>query len=269
VNGPKIGEKARLDVLLTERGLFESRSKASAAVIAGEVLIGIGRERASKPGQMIGIDQTLFVEEARRFVSRGGIKLDNALDQLEMDVTGLSCLDVGASTGGFTDCLLQRGAERVIALDVAYGELAWSLRQDPRVEVVERTNARHMEAGQLAWSPTLVVCDLSFIGVGKVFSAIKAVIEPGSDVLALVKPQFEVGKERLGSGGVVRDPELRREALVGAGKTALELGFNVEAYVSSGLPGPKGNEESFIHLKLSPPTVTPTDLEQLARRAEP
>ena len=260
--------RIRLDVLLVERGLFDSRSQAAAAILAGEVFVGTGRDRALKPGQQMRPDAEIDVGEGSRFVSRGGIKLDNALADLEIDVTGKSCLDVGASTGGFTDCLLSRDAERVIALDVAYGELAWKIRQDPRVTVIERCNARHMQSSDLPWPPDLVVCDVSFIGLAKVLPAIRDVAAPGADILALVKPQFEVGRDRIGAG-VVRDPDLRRETLIGVGRSALAVGLDVRAFASSGLPGPKGNRESFIHLVRQSPSVRDDSLERLARRAEP
>jgi len=261
-------DRVRLDVLLTERGLFETRSKAAAAVLAGEVFVGQGRDRAAKPGQAFAVDVLVEVADARRFVSRGGIKLDNALAALEIDVTGLSCLDVGASTGGFTDCLLQRGAKRVIALDVAYGELAWSLRQDERVAVIERANAREMQASDLPWEPDFAVCDVSFIAVAKVIPAIATVLPGGAEGLLLVKPQFEVGKEAVGRGGVVRDSSVRRSALVSAGRAASESGLGPLAFVSSGLPGPKGNKESLMWVRKGHVT-SDQDVVAMAERAEP
>ena len=234
--------KRRLDTLLAERGLFESRSRAAAAVMAGEVTIGADGERADKPGQMVADDVELTVAERPRFVSRGGVKLANALDAFGIDPAGRRCMDVGASTGGFTDCLLQRGAEAVVALDVAYGELHWQLRNDPRVTVIERVNARALEPEGLPWRPDLIAVDVSFISLRKLLGAVLACAADRFDCLAMVKPQFEVGRERVGSGGVVRESADRRAALVAVGEHARdELGAAVLGYASSGLPGPAGN----------------------------
>jgi 23S rRNA (cytidine1920-2'-O)/16S rRNA (cytidine1409-2'-O)-methyltransferase len=210
------------------------------------------------------------VAERPAFVSRGGIKLANALDAFGVDPAGRRALDVGASTGGFTDCLLQRGAAAVIALDVAYGELHWTLRTDPRVTVVERRNARGLEADELPWAPDLVVADLSFISLTKVLPAVLAAAAPSFDCLALVKPQFEVGRERVGKGGVVRDPAERRAALVAVAAHARdELGAAVLGFASSGLPGPAGNRESFVWLAEAGRPGAVEDLDAAARRAEP
>jgi len=240
--------KRRLDALLTERGLFSSRTRAAASVMAGEVRVGPGERRAEKPGEMVDDAELLRVQQGSEYVSRGGIKLANALDGSGLDVSGRRALDVGASTGGFTDCLLQRGAREVIAVDVGYGELAWSLRGDGRVRVLERTNARALEPAMLPYAPDLAVIDVSFIALEKVLGAVLGCLAPGWDVLALVKPQFEVGRERVGKGGVVRDPAARRDALIQVGRAALSLGAGVVSYHSSGLPGPKGNRETFIWL---------------------
>src|SRR3954452_7589139 len=195
--------RVRLDSLLAERGLFDSRSRAAAAVLAGDVLLLPARRRADKPGQLVAQDVQVEVAAPPPFVSRGGIKLANALDALGIDVTGRRALDVGASTGGFTDCLLQRGADHVIALDVAYGELDYRLREDARVTVVERTNARALTPEQLDYAPDLIVVDVSFISLTKVLPAVLACAADAFDCLAMVKPQFEVGKDRIGKGGVV------------------------------------------------------------------
>src|SRR3954468_10795785 len=205
--------RVRLDSLLAERGLFDSRTRAAAAVLAGDVLLLPGRRRAEKPGQLVTDDVELEVAAAPAFVSRGGVKLANALDALGIDVAGRRALDVGASTGGFTDCLLQRGAEHVIALDVAYGELDYRLREDPRVTVIERVNARAITPDELPYAPGLIVIDVSFISLTKVLPAVLGCAAPEFDCLAMVKPQFEVGKDRSGTGGVVKDPELRREVV--------------------------------------------------------
>jgi 23S rRNA (cytidine1920-2'-O)/16S rRNA (cytidine1409-2'-O)-methyltransferase len=240
--------KVRLDALLADRGLFDSRTRAAASVLAGEVLIGDDRRRAAKPGQMVDDAITVSVDERPRFVSRGGVKLSNALDMLGLDVAGRHALDVGASTGGFTDCLLQRGTAHVIALDVAYGELAWTLRQDDRVTVLERVNARAITPQELPYRADLMVADVSFISLTKVLPAVLACLADVFDALVMVKPQFEVGRERVGKGGVVRDIGLRREAVVMVAEAAQGLGASVMGLAPSGLPGPKGNLETFLWL---------------------
>ncbi len=370
--------KQRLDTLLAERGLFTSRSRAAASVMAGEVLVGAGARRAEKPGEMVDPETEVTVREPPRFVSRGGIKLENALARTGIAVAGRHALDVGASTGGFTDCLLQRGAARVTAVDVGYGELDYRLRTDPRVRVLERTNARTLTPAMLAApsalagsaadgqpalplargaegpplestapregaalqggatppplestapregaalqggaippplestapregaalqggaTPDLAVIDVSFISLTKVLPAVLACLAEPYDVLALVKPQFEVGRERVGKGGVVRDPAARREALIAVGLAALRIDTTPSAarsidatssaarssdttpsppavlgFYSSGLPGPKGNRETFIWL--AEPTraggaQSAADVEHMALREEP
>lgn len=240
--------KVRLDSLLHERGLFESRSRAAASVMAGEVRLGANGERAAKPGMMVADDVAVSVIDKPRYVSRGGTKLENAVATTGVDPKGRFCLDVGASTGGFTDFLLQHGAAHVIALDVAYGELSWSLRTDERVTVMERVNARAIRREQLAYAPDLIVADVSFISLTKLLPAVLATAAADFDALLMIKPQFEVGKGRVGSGGVVRDPILRREALISVAEAAAESGAAVIGFASSGLPGPKGNQETFVHL---------------------
>ncbi len=240
--------KVRLDHLLFERGLFESRSRAAASVLAGDVLLGAERRRAEKAGQLVPSDIEVDVVAPARFASRGGIKLANALDALGVTVAGAQALDIGASTGGFTDCLLQRGASHVVALDVAYGELHWRLRNDPRVTVLERCNARALTPARLPYAPALIVIDVSFISVSKVLPAVLACAAPRFDCLAMVKPQFEVGREAVGKGGVVRDRAARRGALIAVGREAAHGGASVLGYASSGLPGPKGNLETFVWL---------------------
>jgi 23S rRNA (cytidine1920-2'-O)/16S rRNA (cytidine1409-2'-O)-methyltransferase len=260
--------KRRLDTLLAERGLYESRSRAAAAVMAGDVRVG--ERPASKPGELVAEDAEVRVAERPAFVSRGGVKLANALDAFEIDPAGRRALDVGASTGGFTDCLLQRGAESVIALDVAYGELHWTLRQDPRVTVVERRNVRSLEPEELPYAPNLIVMDVSFISLAKVLPAVLRCAADRFDCLALAKPQFEVGRERVGKGGVVRSPEDRRAALVSVGEFARdELGLEVLGYAPSGLPGPAGNLETFVWLAEPGRAGAIEDLGEAARRVEP
>jgi 23S rRNA (cytidine1920-2'-O)/16S rRNA (cytidine1409-2'-O)-methyltransferase len=240
--------RVRLDALLSERGLFPSRTRAAASVLAGDVMLGPGRTRALKPGQMVDDDVVVGVRAAPAFVSRGGVKLSNALDAFGVAAQGRSCLDVGASTGGFTDCMLKRGAEHVIALDVSYGQLDWGLRQDPRVTVVERSNARALDPSQLPYAPSLAVIDVSFISIAKVLPAVLGCMASVHDCLAMIKPQFEVGRAALGKGGVVRDPALRRSALSTVAASAASLGASVLGFASSGLPGPKGNRETFVWL---------------------
>jgi 23S rRNA (cytidine1920-2'-O)/16S rRNA (cytidine1409-2'-O)-methyltransferase len=249
--------RVRLDALLAERGLYESRSRAAAAVLAGDVLIGPGRRRAAKPGQAVDAEVEIAVASPPPYVSRGGVKLANALDALGVPVAGRDAVDVGASTGGFTDCLLQRGAARVAAVDVAYGELHWSLREDERVSVLERVNARALEPSQLPFVPDLAVMDVSFIGAGKVLPAVLGCLAPGYDALVMVKPQFEVGREAAGRG-VVHDPAARREAVL---SVARESGAAIMGFASSGLPGPKGNRETFVWLAEPGRPGALTDLE--------
>jgi 23S rRNA (cytidine1920-2'-O)/16S rRNA (cytidine1409-2'-O)-methyltransferase len=260
--------KRRLDSLLTERGLFESRSRAAAAVIAGDVRVG-GRP-ADKPGTLVPENEELAVAEAPPFVSRAGVKLRNALDAFGLDPAGRRALDVGAATGGFSDCLLQRGVAALIALDVAYGELAWRVRGDERVTVIERRNARTLQPSDLPFAPDLIVADVSFISLVKVLPAVMACAAPRFDCLALVKPQFEVGRARVGKGGVVRSADDRRSALVAVGEhVRSRLGVAVLGYASSGLPGPAGNRETFVWLAEAGRAGAVDDLEAAARRAEP
>jgi 23S rRNA (cytidine1920-2'-O)/16S rRNA (cytidine1409-2'-O)-methyltransferase len=261
--------KVRLDTLLAQRGLFASRARAAASVMAGEVRLGgHGGARAAKPGQLVAEDVELTVDERARFVSRGGVKLANALDVTGVDPAERRCLDVGASTGGFTDCLLQRGAEHVVALDVAYGELDWSLRTDERVTVLERANARWLAPGDLPYAPDLVVADVSFISLTKVLPAVLACCADRFDVLAMVKPQFEVGRERVGKGGVVRSADDRRAALVAVAARAQATGAAVLGFASSGLPGPKGNIETFVWLAEVGRSGDVDDLEAAAREVQ-
>lgn len=260
--------KTRLDALLVERGLFESRSRAAAAVMAGEVRLGSGGERAQKPGQLVQGDAEIAVDELPGYVSRGGVKLANALDAFGLDPSGRCCLDVGASTGGFTDCLLQRGAEHVVALDVAYGELHWTMRNHSRVTVIERVNARALEPSDLPYAPDLIVVDVSFISLTKVLPAVLACVAGRFDCLALVKPQFEVGRERVGKGGVVRSADDRRAALVSVGEAVRALGHAVLGFASSGLPGPAGNRESFVWAAEAGRDDDVQDIEAAAREVE-
>ncbi len=238
-------KKARIDAVLAERGLFPSRSAAAGAVRAGEVRVGEDGPVALRPSQLVEPGAALIVDEGPRFVSRGGLKLDNALNALGIDVAGLDCLDVGASTGGFTDCLLQGGAARVIALDVAYGQIDQRLREDPQVTVIERLNARELQPSDLPFAPNLATVDVSFISLAKILPAVFRCLAPGGEVLAMVKPQFELGRERVGKG-VVRDAADRREAILSVALATRDLGLPIRGFASSGLPGPKGNRETFV-----------------------
>jgi 23S rRNA (cytidine1920-2'-O)/16S rRNA (cytidine1409-2'-O)-methyltransferase len=246
--------RVRADLLLVERGLAASRTQAQALILAGEAWLGDAR--VGKPGDLVPADAELRVVARSRFVSRGGDKLDAALEELSprgVDVAGKVCLDVGASTGGFTDCLLQRGAARVIAIDVGYGQLASKLRADARVDVRERVNARHLTIEDLGHPVDLVVVDASFIGIGKLIGAIAAVLRPGGDLVALVKPQFEAGREAVSRGrGVIRD-EATRAAAIADARSAIEgAGFTVLGEIDSAVRGPKGNVERFVWARRTP-----------------
>jgi 23S rRNA (cytidine1920-2'-O)/16S rRNA (cytidine1409-2'-O)-methyltransferase len=259
--------RRRIDSLLAERGLAGSRTSAAESVRAGQVRIGRDGPVALKPSQLVAEDAELLLAERPRYVSRGGIKLENALEALGVAVAGRDCLDVGASTGGFTDCLLQGGAARVIAADVAFGQLDWRLRGDARVTVIERVNARELEPSALPYVPGLAVADVSFISLAKVLPAIAGCLAPHGELLALVKPQFELGRGRVGRGGVVRSSADRREALLAVAACARETSLHVLGFASSGLPGPKGNRETFIHCSLDGPGVA--DVEAAVREVEP
>jgi 23S rRNA (cytidine1920-2'-O)/16S rRNA (cytidine1409-2'-O)-methyltransferase len=237
--------KQRLDVALVERGLVESRARAQAVILAG--LVFSGETRLDKAGANVAADQPLEVRGAEHpWVSRGGIKLAHALDHFAIDPAGLVVLDVGASTGGFTDVVLARGAARVYAVDVGHGQLAWKLRTDPRVVVLEKTNARHLTRDQVPEPVDLVVSDASFIGLETVLPAPLALARPGARLVALIKPQFEVGPARVGKGGVVRDPALHQEVCARiAGWLPLQ-GWTVLGITESPIRGPEGNVEFLI-----------------------
>ena len=235
--------KKRLDVLLVERGLAESRAQAQALVLAGRV------PGYAKPGVQVDETAEVELEAGPRFVSRGGEKLANALERFGVDVRGDDCLDVGASTGGFTDCLLQAGAARVCALDVGYGQLDGRLRADPRVTVLERVNVRHIRCDELPFTPTFLTCDVSFIGLAKALPPALACAAPGWRALVLVKPQFEAGRADVGKGGVVRDPAVRRRVVDDLAAQVPEWGGRVLGVADSGLRGPKGNRELFLYLE--------------------
>lgn len=241
---PRAG-RTRADVALVERGLAPSRARAQALVLAGRVYVG--EARVEKPSVEIDEGAPLRVREGERFVSRGGLKLEGALAELGLVVTGLTAVDVGASTGGFSDCLLQRGAAKVYCVDVGHGQLAPALRSDARVVVMERTNARHLDARSFAEPIELVVVDASFIGVDKLLPAIATFCPSGARLLAMIKPQFEVGRvEAKKARGVIRDPALRQQAIDAAKRAIVEHGFVVDAECDSRLAGPKGNVERFV-----------------------
>lgn len=241
--------KQRLDKLMVERGLAPSREKAQALIMAGQVVVG--DHAAEKAGQQVLPDVEIRIKgEVLPYVSRGGLKLARGLEQFGVDPAGRVAIDVGASTGGFTDCLLQRGAARVYAVDVGYGQLAWKLREDPRVVVLEKTNIRHLQPEQLDPLPDLAVIDASFISLSLVLPPTLALLKRPAELVALVKPQFEVGKGAVGKGGIVRDPKLHDEVLQNMGRLATELGAELLGICDSPITGADGNREFLMGLKL-------------------
>ncbi len=245
-------QKLRLDLLLVDRGLAPSRERAQALILAGEVWVE--GKRINKAGAQVPADAAIKITgKDIPYVSRGGVKLEAALRSFNIDVTGLMCLDVGASTGGFTDCLLQHGAKHVTAIDVGYGQFDWSLRNDPRVEVVERTNIRHLNAGALPHPVDLACIDVSFISLKIVVPVVSQLIKQPGQIICLIKPQFEVGKGFVGKGGVVRDPALH-DAVIKDLTAAFE-GFKLRVLgvIPSPIFGPKGNQEFLMYLELGVP----------------
>jgi 23S rRNA (cytidine1920-2'-O)/16S rRNA (cytidine1409-2'-O)-methyltransferase len=241
-------KKRRIDVVLVERGLAPTRAKAQALLLAGQVFSG--EQRLEKAGQLITLDAPLRVQEGERFVSRGGHKLEGALSALELNVQGLIAADIGASTGGFSDCLLQHGAAKVYAVDVGEHQLAARLLSDPRVVVMDRTNARHLEASAFSEPLALAVVDASFIGIEKLLPALARILPAGAQLLSLIKPQFEAGKrDAARSKGVIRDPELRAQLIERARESVREHGFDVLGGCDSALAGPKGNVEYFVYAR--------------------
>ena len=238
--------RIRLDRLLVERGLAESREKAQALILAGQVMVD--EQKAEKCGSSVSDRATLRIRgEPCKFVSRGGLKLEGALDHFRIQAEGRVCLDVGASTGGFTDCLLHRGATKVFAVDVGTNQLDWKLRHDPRVVVLEKTNARYLTLKQIGAVVRLVAMDVSFISSTLILPALPPLMERGADFLVLVKPQFEVGHKQVGKGGIVRDSRLHQEAVTRVSHKLLELGFGQLASAESVLAGASGNREYFLH----------------------
>ncbi|MDT7730805.1 MAG: rRNA (cytidine1920-2-O)/16S rRNA (cytidine1409-2-O)-methyltransferase [Mycobacterium sp.] len=240
--------RARVDAELVRRGLARSRQQAAELIGAGRVTID--GMPAAKPATAIAVSATLTVErDERTWVSRGAHKLIGALDAFGLSADGRRCLDAGASTGGFTEVLLDRGAREVVAVDVGYGQLAWSLRNDPRVIVLERTNVRELTADMIGGTVDLVVADLSFISLATVLPALTACASDDADIVPMVKPQFEVGKDRVGAGGVVSDPQLRTDAVLAVARRAAELHWHTVGVTASPLPGPSGNVEYFLRLR--------------------
>ena len=241
--------RERIDKLLVDRGLAESRTKAQAMIMSGVVLVN--EQRVDKPSQLFDTDSSVRVkggdDPATRYVGRGGLKLEAALREFQIDVAGFACLDVGASTGGFTDCLLQHGAKRVVAIDVGHNQIDWRLRNDPRVEVREGVNARYLQPEDFARKFDLVVIDVSFISVTKVLPALVALITETGSIITLVKPQFEVGKGEVGSGGIVRDESKRLRAVEEVSNAASALGLKVVNVIESPIQGAEGNVEYLVH----------------------
>lgn len=239
-------KKIRLDRLLVERGLAESRQKAQAMILAGQVMVD--EQKVEKCGTTISAEASLrILGETLPYVGRAGVKLEAALDHFGIDPEGKMCLDIGASTGGFTDCLLQRGAARVFAVDAGTNQLDWKLRHDARVTVMEKTNARYLSFDQIGALMALVTMDVSFISSTLILGVLPPLLVQGADLLVLVKPQFEVGPDQVGKGGVVRDPQLHEEAVAKVARKTSELGFKEMGRVESVLPGAAGNREFFLH----------------------
>jgi len=242
-----MGKRERLDTILLERGLVASREEGRGKILAGEVLVN--EQSVTKAGALIDREAEIRLKSSLPYVSRGGVKLDSALRQFGIDVRGKIALDVGASTGGFTDCLLAHGARKVFAVDVGYGQLDWKLRNDQRVFVLEKKNIRYLKLADLPGPAQLATIDVSFISLKLVLPAVKTLLVSGGEVVALIKPQFEVGKGKVGKGGVVRSPDEHTRVIEEIKTAALGLGFTCEGIAESPLLGPKGNKEFFIYLK--------------------
>jgi 23S rRNA (cytidine1920-2'-O)/16S rRNA (cytidine1409-2'-O)-methyltransferase len=242
------GKKRRLDLALVDSGTFQSRQRARAMIMAGKIFVN--DRPVDKPGFFVSTDDHIEIKSKDiPYASRGGLKLEAALNALEINVNGYICLDVGASTGGFTDCLLQKGALRVYAVDVGYGQLAWKLRNDPRIVIIERTNIRHLPSELIPELVHLITIDVSFISLKIVIPAVLRFLKKGAQILALVKPQFEVGKGQVGKGGVVRDSALHDQIIENLTEFSAHIGLSCENTLPSPILGPKGNREIFIHLR--------------------
>lgn len=237
---------------MVRRGLVETRQKARALIMAGQVLVNDAP--ATKAGQPVAEDAPIRLKAQLKYVSRGGLKLEAALDAFGVDPTGHAVLDVGISTGGFSDCLLQRGAARILGVDVGRGQTAWSLRTDPRVTLLEGTNFRFFDPEPLDAPADLVVVDVSFISLSLILPVVVRCMIPGGTCLPMVKPQFELGPGEVGKGGVVRDPTVRARAVEKVKALAVDLGFECLGVAPAGVPGPKGNQEFFLHLRLTSET---------------
>jgi 23S rRNA (cytidine1920-2'-O)/16S rRNA (cytidine1409-2'-O)-methyltransferase len=259
------GGQVRADVLLVERGAAPTRTKAQALILAGRVFSGPGR--VDKPGQLLAADAPLRVTPGRAFVSRGGTKLQAALEAWDLPVRGADVLDVGASTGGFTQALLEAGARRVAALDVGRGQLDWELRRDERVIVMDGVNARHLRPSALPFRPTVVVIDVSFISLELILPAVADCLEPQGEILALVKPQFEVGRGQVGPGGIVRDAARHVEVLARLSRFARLHGWAVAGVMPSPIRGAEGNREFFMRLRLRGPGMVDEEIEAAIRRS--
>ena len=247
-------KRERIDKLLTDRGLAESRTKAQAMIMAGVVLVN--EQRVEKPSEQFPADSQIRVKQAddptSRYVGRGGLKLEGALNEFKIDARGLVCLDVGASTGGFTDCLLQHGAARVFAVDVGHNQIDWRLRNDPRVEVREGVNARYLQPADFPAKFDLVVIDVSFISLTKILPAIVPLLGTEGSIVVLIKPQFEVGRGEVGGGGVVRDEAKRTQVVEQVNQFAIDLGLEVGAVIQSPITGAGGNIEYLAHYSYHP-----------------
>ncbi|MDR1821596.1 MAG: TlyA family RNA methyltransferase [Oscillospiraceae bacterium] len=249
-----MSEKKRVDAALVEAGYFETRERAKAAIMAGSVYID--GQKCLKPGQFVGDTASIEVRGGLKYVSRGGLKLEKAVAEFGLDLSGRVCVDVGASTGGFTDCMLQSGAEHVFAVDVGYGQLAWKLRTDERVTVMERTNARYLSPddfllGKERRQPDFASIDVSFISVRLILPALREVLADGAEAASLIKPQFEAGREKVGKNGVVRDKSVHLEVIKSFISDAMSAGFSVLGLTFSPVRGPEGNLEFLAHLKKS------------------
>ncbi len=243
------GSRKRLDVLLCEKGLTPSRERARALIMAGKILVN--DHPVDKPGTRISPDATILVKEDLPYVSRGGLKLEAAIKKLNLDIHEKVCLDIGASTGGFTDCLLQFGAAKVFAVDVGYGQLAWKLRQDPRVEAIERTNVRSLETDRIKTQVDIAVIDVSFISLKIVIPCVTKFLRSNGMIIALIKPQFEVGKDNVGKGGVIRDPDLHESVIADLCAFCTGMGLFPGVVIPSPITGPKGNREFLLPLRLA------------------
>ena len=244
-----MGKRQRLDLLLVERQLVASREEGRRRILAGEILVN--RQPSTKAGNLIDSAAPITVKASRPYVSRGGVKLEKALREFAIEVTGKNAIDIGASTGGFTDCLLVHGAARVIAVDVGYGQLDWKLRNDPRVVVLEKTNIRYLEPLSLPFVPELATIDASFISLKLILPKVRSLVATQATVVALIKPQFEVGRGKVGKGGVVRSAQEHSRVIDEVSRLALDCGYQVLAVTESPLLGPKGNKEFLLHLTMN------------------